>query len=131
MALTNLRLQLARPMVGSGVAERSMTGSCLIITPMIGSCVVQKHTQSMLQLLNLVYAVCTWKSGRLNQISDVHVPQIEKERVEENQLVHQERVEANQLVHQERTQQHINEPNFITWNGILNLYLEEIKVRQA
>ena len=28
MALTNLRVQLARPMVGSGVAERSMIGSC-------------------------------------------------------------------------------------------------------
>ena len=85
----------------------------------------------MLQLLNLVYAVCTWKSGRLNQIVDVPVPQIEKERVEANQLVHQERVEANQLVPQERTQQHINEPNFIAWNGIRNLYSEEIKVLQA
>ena len=42
-----------------------------------------------------------------------------------------ERTEANQLVPQERTQQHINEPNFITWNGILNLYCEEIKLLQA
>ena len=42
------------------------------------------------------------------------VPQIEKERVK-----------ANQLVPQERTQQHMNEPNFITWNGIRNLYSEE------
>ena len=120
MALTNLRVQLARPMVGSAVAERSMIGSCTTTRSMIGSCmmtisivgsrVVQKHTQSMLQLLNLVNAVCTWKSGRLNQISDILVPQIEKERVE-----------ANQLVPQERTQQHINEPNFIAWNGIRNL----------
>ena len=131
MALTNLRVQLARPMVGSGVAERSVVGSCLMTIPMIGSCVVQKHTQSMLQLLNLVYAVCTWKSGRLNQIVDVPVPQIEKERVEANQLVHQERVEANQLVPQDRTQQHINEPNFIAWNGIRILYSEEIKVLQT
>ena len=130
MALTNLRVQLARPMVGSGVAERSMIGSCTTTRSMIGSCmmtisivgsrVVQKHTQSMLQLLNLVYAVCTWKSGRLNQIVDIPVPQIEKERVK-----------ANQLVPQERTQQHINEPNFIAWNGIRNLYSEEIKVLQA
>ena len=51
---------------------------------MIGSCVIQKHTQLMLQLLNLVYAVCTWKSGRLNQIVDVPVQQIEKERVDES-----------------------------------------------
>ena len=88
--------------------------------PMVGSRVVQKHTQSMLQLLNLVYAVCTWKSGRLTQIVDVPVPQIEKERVE-----------ANQLVHQERTEQNINEPNFIAWNGARNLYSEEIKVLQT
>ena len=62
---------------------------------------------------------------------DVPVPQIEEERVEANQLVHQERVEANQLVPQERTQQHINEPNFIAWNGGRNLYSGEIKVPQA
>ena len=87
MALMNLRVPLPRSMVGG--------------------CVVQKHTQSMLQLLNLVCAVCTWKSGRRNQIVDVLVPQIEEERVE-----------ANQLVPQERTQQHITELNFIVWNGI-------------
>ena len=75
MALTNLRVRLARSMVGT--------------------CVVQKHTQSMLQLLNLVYAVCTCKSGRRNQIVDIPVPQIDEERVEADQLVHQERVEAN------------------------------------
>ena len=130
MALTNLRVKLARPMVGSGVAERSMIGSCTTTRSMIGSCVmtisivgshvVQKHTQSMIQLLNLVYAVCTWKSGRLNQISDIPVPQIEKERVK-----------ANQLAPQERTQQHINEPKFTAWNGIRNLYSEDIKVLQA
>ena len=84
-----------------------MLGSCMMTTSMIGICVIQKHTQSMLQLLNLVHAICTWKSGRLNQIVDNPVPQIEKERVE-----------ANQLVPQERIQQHINEPNFIAWNGI-------------
>ena len=95
MALTNLRVRLARSMVGS--------------------CVVQKHTHSLLQLLNLVYTVYTWKSGRLNQIVDVPVPQIEGERVE-----------ADQLVHQEPTQQHINEPNFIVWNGTRNLYFEEM-----
>ena len=108
-----------------------MVGSCMMTIPMVGSRVVPWHTQSMLQLLNLVYAVCTWKSGRPNQIVDVPVPQIEKERVEANQLVHQELVEANQLVPQERTQQHIHEPNFIAWNGIRNLYSEEIKVLQA
>ena len=97
-----------------------MIGSCMMTISIVGSRVVQKHTQSMLQLLNLVYAVCTWKSGRLNQIVDIPVPQIEKERVK-----------ANQLVPQERTQQHINEPKFITWNGIRNLYSEEIKVLQA
>ena len=69
---------------------------------MVGNCVAEKHTQSMLQLLNLVCAVCTWKSGRLEQIVDIPVPQIEEELVE-----------ANQLVPQERTQQHINEPNFM------------------
>ena len=53
----------------------------------------------MLEFLNLVYAVCTWKSGRLNQIVNVPVPLIEKERVEANQLAHHERVEANHLVH--------------------------------
>ena len=74
----------------------------------------------MLQLLNLVYAPCIWKSGRLNQIVDIPVPQIEKERVK-----------AHQLVPQERTQQHINEPKFIAWNGNRNLYSEDIKVLQA
>ena len=114
MALANLHVQLARPMVGSGVAERPVIGSCIttrstvgsymMTIPMVGTRVVQKHTQSMLQLLNLVYAVCTWKSGRLNQIVDVPVPQIEKERVEANQWVHYEHVEANQWVHHERVE---------------------------
>ena len=117
MALTNLWVQLARPMLGNDVAERSVVdscmttrsivGSCKMTIPMFGSCVMQKHTQSILQ--NLVYAVCTWKSGRLNQIVNIPVPQIENERVEANQLVHHERVEVNQLVPQERTQQHIDE----------------------
>ena len=91
----------------------------------------------MLQLLNLVYAVCIWESERLNQIVDVPVPQIEEECEEAKQLEHQEReeakqsvpqerVEANQLVPQERTQQHINEPIFIVWNGITNLYSEKM-----
>ena len=42
-----------------------------------------------------------------------------------------ERVKANQLAPQERTQTHMNEPNFIAWNGIRNLYSEEIKVLKA
>ena len=102
MALTKLWVQLASPMVGSDVAERSvvdscmttrsMTGSCMMTISMFGSYVIQKHTQSMLQVLNLVYAVFTWKSGRLNQIVNVPVPQVENERAEVNQLVHQERV---------------------------------------
>ena len=60
----NLRVQLARPTVGSNV--------------------IQKHTQSMLHLLNLVCAVGTWKSGRLYQIVDVPAPQIDQERVKMN-----------------------------------------------
>ena len=32
---------------------------------------------------NLVYAVCTWKPGRLEQIVDVPVPQIEEEIAEQ------------------------------------------------
>ena len=90
MALANLSVQLARPMAGSCVAERQM----------VANCVAEKHTQSMLQLRNMVCAVCTWKSGRLEQIVDIPVPQIEEEFVE-----------PNQFLPQERTQQHINEPN--------------------
>ena len=101
MALTNLRVRLARPMAGSCVAER----------PMVGNCVAEKHTHSMLQLRNLACAACAWKSGRLEQIVDIPVPQIEEELVE-----------ANQLVPEERNQQHINEPNLIVWNGIRNPY---------
>ena len=81
----------------------------------VGNCVTEKQTQSMRQLLNLVCAVCTWKSGRLNQIVDVPVTQID-----------QERVEANQWVPQERTQQHINEPNFLELNSMRNLYSEKM-----
>ena len=97
MALTNWRVQLARPMVGSGVAERSVFDSCLMTIPMIGSCVVQNAYTVDASVAEFGIPVCTWKSGRLNQIVDVPVPQIEKERVEANQVVHQERVEANQL----------------------------------
>ena len=96
---------------------------------MVGSCVLQKHAQSILQLLNLENAVCTWKSRRLNQIVDVSFPQSEEERVKANQLVHPERVEANRFVPQECTQQHINEPNLIVWNGTRNLF--SLKMLQA
>ena len=60
---------------------------------MAGSCVAEKHAQSMLQLLNLVYAVRTWKPGRLEQIVDSPVPQTEEEIAEVSQLVPQERVQ--------------------------------------
>ena len=33
----------------------------------------------MLQLLDCVYAVCTWKPERLEQIVDIPFPQIEEE----------------------------------------------------
>ena len=82
---------------------------------MVGNCVAEKYTQSMLQLLNLVCAVCTWKSERLEQIVDIPVPKIEEEFVE-----------PNQLEPQERTQQHINEPNFIVWTGTRNLHFEKV-----
>ena len=115
MALTNLRVRLARLMVGSCMAERLMVGSCVAARLMVGNCVAEKHTQSMQQLLNLVCAVCTWKSGRLEQIVDIPVPQIEEELVE-----------ANQLEPQERTQQHLNEPNFIVWNSTRKPYFEKV-----
>ena len=104
MALTNLRVRLAKPIVHN----------CVAMGLMVGNCVTEKQTQSMRQLLNLVCAVCTWKSGRLDQIVDVPVPQIDQEH------------EANQWVPQERTQQHINEPNFMEWNSMRNLYSEKM-----
>ena len=60
---------------------------------MAGCCVAEKHAQSMLQLLHLVYAVRTWKPGRLEQIVDSPVPQTEEEIAEVSQLVPQERVQ--------------------------------------
>ena len=130
MALTNLRVRLARATTDGWQLRRNETvGSCVATRSMVGSCVLQKHAQSILQLLNLLYAGCTWKSGRLTQSVDVSVPQSEEERVKANQLVHPERVEADRFVPQECTQQHINEPNLIVWNGIRNLH--SVKMLQA
>ena len=70
MDLTNLRVRLARLMVGSCVTGRLMVGSCVAERLMVGNCLAEKHTQSMQQLLNLVCAVCTWKCGRLEQTDD-------------------------------------------------------------
>ena len=97
-----------------------MAGSCVAERPMVGNCVAEKHAQSMLQLRNMICAVSTWKSGRLEQIVDIPVPQIEKNFVE-----------SNQFVPQERTQQHINEPNFIVWSGTRNPYFEKVHEARA
>ena len=40
---------------------------------------------------NLVYAVCTWKPGRLEQIVDIPVPQIEEEIAEVDRFLHCEK----------------------------------------
>ena len=37
---------------------------------------------------NLVFAVCTWKLGRLEQIVDIPVPLIEEEFAEVNRFLH-------------------------------------------
>ena len=37
---------------------------------------------------NLVYAVCTWEPGRLEQIVDIPVPQIEEEIAEVDRFLH-------------------------------------------
>ena len=37
---------------------------------------------------NLVHAVCTWKPGRLEEIVDIHVPQIEEEIAEVERFLH-------------------------------------------
>ena len=42
----------------------------------------------MVQLLDLVYAVCTWKPERLEQIIDIPVPQIEEEIAEVDRFLH-------------------------------------------
>ena len=42
----------------------------------------------MLQLLDLVHAVCTWKPERLEQIVDIPVPQIEEEIAEVDRFLH-------------------------------------------
>ena len=42
----------------------------------------------MLQLLDLVYAVCTWGPERLEQIVDIPVPQIEEEIAKVDRFLH-------------------------------------------
>ena len=49
---------------------------------------VEKYEQTMLQLLNFVCAVCTWKPERLEQIVDFPVPQIEEEIAEVDRFLH-------------------------------------------
>ena len=48
----------------------------------------EKHAQTILQLLDLVHAVCTWKPERLEQIVDIPVPQIEEEIAEVDRFLH-------------------------------------------
>ena len=60
----------------------------------------------MLQLLNLVYAVRTWKPGRLEQIVDIPAPQTEEEIAEVSQLVPQERVQQHQRADLHCVEQH-------------------------
>ena len=105
MALTNLRVRLARPMAGRCVAER----------PMVGNCVAEKHTHSMRQLRESGMRSMCLEIWTTEQIVDIPVPQIEEELVE-----------ANSIGTSERTQQHINEPNLIVWNGIRNPYFEKV-----
>ena len=49
---------------------------------------VEKHIQTMVRLLDLVYAVCTWGPERLEQIVDIPVPQIEEEIAEVDRFLH-------------------------------------------
>ena len=75
MALTNLRARIARVVKSNHVEE--------------------KRAQSMLQLLSLVCAVCTWKPGRLEQVVDIPIPQTDEKTTEMNQLVPQERIQQH------------------------------------
>ena len=68
--------------------------------------VVEKHAQTMLQLLDLVCMVCVGKPGQPEQIVDIPVPQIVEEIAEVSK-------------------------SLIVCNSILNLYFEEIDVFQA
>ena len=65
--------------------------------------VVEKHAQTMLQLL---YLACVGKPGELEQIVNFPVPQIVEESAEVSK-------------------------SLIVWSSILNLHLEEIKVFPA
>ena len=47
---------------------------------------------------NLVYAVCTWKPERLEQIVDIPVPQIEEEIAEVDRFLHCEKQYLEQLL---------------------------------
>ena len=47
---------------------------------------VEKHAQTMLQLLDLVCVVCVGKPGRPEQIFDIPVPQIEEEITEVDKI---------------------------------------------
>ena len=65
--------------------------------------VVEKHAQTMLQLLDLVCVVCFGKPGELEQIVNIPVPQIVEEVAEVSK-------------------------SLIVWSSILNLYFEEYEV---
>ena len=68
--------------------------------------VVEKHAQTMLQLLDLVCVVYFGKLGELEQIVNIPVSQIVEEIAEVSK-------------------------SLILWSGILNLYFEEIEVFPA
>ena len=82
--------------------------------------VVEKHAQTMLQLLDLVCVVYFGKPGELEQIVNISVSQIVEEIAEVN-------IPVSQIVEE------IAEvsKSFFVWSSILNLYFEEIEVFPA
>ena len=93
--------------------------------------VVEKHAQTMLQLL---YLACVGKPGELEQIVNIPVPQIVEEIAEVNIPVPQiveEIAEVNIPVPQIVEEIAEVSKSLIVWSSILNLHLEEIKVFPA
>ena len=82
--------------------------------------VVEKHAQTMLQLLYLVWVVCIGKPGELEQIVKIPVSQIVEEIAEVNIPVPQIVEEIAEV-----------SKSLIVWSSILNLYFEEIEVFPA
>ena len=75
---------------------------------------VEKHAQTMLQLL---YLVCVWKTGELEQIVNIPVTQIVDEITEMN-------VPVSQIVEEIAEMS----KSSIVQRSIANVYFEEIKV---